>query len=79
MFWHGKQMYRRLSDEVREAGLAQGDADEPPVTEADLAGLLSTVKRYLRAMGVVNRPRLVVLGAHDGPLPAQATGILDAR
>ena len=27
------------------------------MTEADLAGLLSTVKRYLRAMPVVNRPR----------------------
>jgi len=57
VFWHGKQMYRRLSDEAREAGLASGDADQHPVTEADLAGLPSTVKRYLRAMGVVNRPR----------------------
>ena len=37
MFWHGKQMYRRLSDEAREAGLASGDADQHPVTEADLA------------------------------------------
>ncbi len=57
MFWHGKQMYRRLSEEVREAGLASGDPDQHLVTELDLADLPSTVKRYLRAMGVVNRPR----------------------
>jgi hypothetical protein len=24
MFWHGRQMYRRLSEEVRAAGLAAG-------------------------------------------------------
>ena len=30
MFWHGKQMYRRLSDEVLSAGLAAGDADPWP-------------------------------------------------
>jgi hypothetical protein len=57
MLWHGKQMYRRLSDEVRTAGLAAGRADPRPVTEEDIAGLPTTVRRYLRAMGVVNRPR----------------------
>jgi len=57
MFWHGKQMYRRLSDEVLSAGLAADGADSRPVTEEDIAGLPSTVRRYLRAMGVVHRPR----------------------
>jgi hypothetical protein len=57
MFWHGNQMYRRLSDEVREAGLAVGGADPQPVTEDELAELPATVRRYLRAMGVLNRPR----------------------
>jgi len=57
MFWHGRQMYRRLSDEVCGARLAAGPADPQPVTQEDLAGLPATVQRYLRAMGVVNRPR----------------------
>lgn len=57
MFWHGKQMYRRLSGEVLSAGLATGGADPRPVTEEDIAGLPSTIRRYLRAMGVVHRPR----------------------
>jgi hypothetical protein len=57
MFWHGNQMYRRLSDEVRGAGLAVGGADPQPVTEDELAELPATVRRYLGAMGVVNRPR----------------------
>lgn len=63
MFWHGKQMYRRLSEEVRAAGLP-GSADAQPVTEDDLARLPSTVQRYLRAMGVVNRPRDWSFQAH---------------
>jgi hypothetical protein len=57
MFWHGKQMYRRLSEEVHAAGLSEEGADPRPVTEEDLAGLPATVQRYLHAMGVVNRPR----------------------
>ena len=57
MFWHGEQMYRRLSAEVRAAGLVAGGTDSPPVTEEDLAGLPAAAQRYLRAMGVVNRPR----------------------
>jgi len=64
MFWHGKQMYRRLSEEVRAAGLAVGGADSQPVTAEELAGLPGTVQRYLRAMGVVNRPRDWSFGAH---------------
>jgi hypothetical protein len=50
-------MYRRLSEEVCAAGLAAGRADSQRVSEEDLAGLPATVQRYLRAMGVVNRPR----------------------
>jgi hypothetical protein len=57
MFWHGRQMYRRLSEEVCAAELGTGGADQQPVTEEDLAGLPDSVQRYLRAMGVVNRPR----------------------
>lgn len=57
MFWHGRQMYRRLSEEVRTAELAAGGGDPQPVTEGDLAGLPAAVRRYMHAMGVVNRPR----------------------
>ena len=57
MLWHGAQMFRRLSDEARSAHLASGGADPQPVTEEELADLPSTVRRYLHAMGVVNRPR----------------------
>jgi len=64
MFWHGRQMYRRLSEEVRTTGLAAGGGDLRPVTEDELAGLPATVQRYLRAMGVVNRPRDWSFQAH---------------
>lgn len=57
MFWHGKQMYRRLSAEVHTAGLSTAGGDPRAVTEDDLLGLPATVQRYLRAMGVLNRPR----------------------
>src|SRR5664279_5049168 len=57
MFWHGKQMYRRLSAEVCDAGLSTGGGDSRPVAKEDLAGLPMAVQRYLRAMGVLNRPR----------------------
>ncbi len=50
-------MYRQLSEEVREAGLVEGDAEPGPVTEEEIAALPSTVQRYLRAMGVVDRQR----------------------
>jgi len=64
MFWHGRQMYRRLSEEVCAAGVGKGGVDPQLVTEADLAGLPATVQRYLRAMGVVNRPREWSFQAH---------------
>jgi hypothetical protein len=64
MFWHGKQMYRRLSEDVCAAGVGAGEADPPLVTDQDLAALPATVQRYLRAMGVVNRPRDWSFQAH---------------
>jgi len=64
MFWHGRQLYRRLSEEVRAAGLAAGGADPEPVTEEQVAALPATVRRYLRAMGVVNRQRDWSFQAH---------------
>jgi hypothetical protein len=64
VFWHGKQMYRRLSEDVCAAGVGLGDPEPPPVTEQDLVGLPATVARYLRAMGVVNQPRVWSFQAH---------------
>ena len=64
MFWHGRQMYRRLSEEVHEAGLAAGGVDPQPVTVADLAGLPATVQRYMHARGVLERPRDWSFQAH---------------
>ena len=57
MFWHGKQMYRRLSEDVCAAGVGVGEPEPAPVTEQDIAGLPEAAQRYLRAMGVLNRPR----------------------
>ena len=64
MFWHGKAMYRQLSEEVCAAGVAAAGSDPQLVTEQDLAGLPSPVQRYLHAMGVVNRPRVWSFQAH---------------
>jgi len=64
MFWHGRQMYRRLSEEVCAAGVAAEGDDPRPVTEDDLASLPPTVQRYLRAMSVLNRPRDWSFQAH---------------
>jgi hypothetical protein len=64
MFWHGKQMYRQLSEDVCAAGVAAGPVDDTVVTEQDLAGLPVTVQRYLRAMGVMGRPRDWSFQAH---------------
>ena len=64
MFWHGKQMYRRLSEDVCAAGVPASGADETVVTEQDLAGLPATAQRYLHAMGVVGRPRDWSFQAH---------------
>ncbi len=49
---------------VCAAGLPTGPASTAPVTEADLAGLPPVAARYLRAMGVVGRPRTWSLRAH---------------
>jgi hypothetical protein len=64
MFWHGRQMYRRLSEDVCAAGVAAGGAGDQLVTEDDLAGLPAAGQRYLRAMGVVDRPRDWSFQAH---------------
>lgn len=64
MFWHGRQMYGRLSDEVCAAGLAAGGVDPQPVTPEELAALPATVRRYMQAMGVVDRPRDWSFQAH---------------
>ena len=64
MFWHGRQMYRRLSEDACAAGVQTADAEPQPVTEQDLAGLPATVQRYLHAVGVVNRPRVWSFQAH---------------
>ena len=53
----GGRLFDRLGRETRAARLPAGPGDETPVTEADLAGLPSPARRYLRFMGVVGRPR----------------------
>lgn len=80
LFWHGRQMYRRLSEEVHAAGLAAGGLDPQLVTEADLAGLPATVRRYMLAMGVRDRPRDWAFQASPHrTLPAEGAGFVDAR
>ena len=64
MFWHGRQMYRRLSEDVCAAGVGPGGAESRPVSPDDLAGLPATVQRYLRGMGVIDRPRDWSFQAH---------------
>jgi hypothetical protein len=64
MFWHGRQMYRRLSKEVAAGGLPTGDVNPQPVTEDEIAGLPAPVRRYLSAMRVVNLPRDWSFQAH---------------
>jgi hypothetical protein len=49
---------------VAGAGLPEQPPSTEPVTEADLAGLPPVGGRYLRAMGVVGRPRTWSLRAH---------------
>jgi hypothetical protein len=52
---------------VSKAGLPSTPRSTAPVTEADLGGLPATAARYLRAMGVVGRPRTWSLRARvDG-------------
>jgi hypothetical protein len=49
---------------VSAAGLPTEPTSTAPVTEADLAGLPPAAARYLRAMGVMGRPRTWSLRAH---------------
>ncbi len=60
---HRDRLSRRLAEQVAAAGLPDGPADRAPVTEADLAGLPGVVRRYLRFMDVVGRPRFWSLHA----------------
>jgi hypothetical protein len=55
---------RRFARTVAASGLPDRPTSREPVTEADLAGLPPVVVRYLRAMGVVGRPRTWSLRAH---------------
>ncbi len=54
---HPTRLERRFVHEVAAAGLPPEPVAGPPVTEADLAPLPEVVQRYLRAMGVLGRPR----------------------
>ncbi|WP_147252361.1 DUF6544 family protein [Blastococcus sp. TF02A-30] len=73
---------RAFTRTVAAAGLPAGPARTGPVTDADLDGLPEAAARYLRAMGVVGRPRPWSFRAHfrgrfrrrpDGPwLPLDA-------
>ena len=49
---------------VAASGLPAAPPSADPVTDADLAGLPPAAARYLRAMGVVGRPRTWSLRAH---------------
>lgn len=52
-----RSLRERFRSALAEAGLPAGPGDERPVTEAEIEGLPDTVRRYLRFMGVVGRPR----------------------
>jgi hypothetical protein len=49
-------MRAKFMKEVAAAGLPPGPGPDSPVTEADLAGLPHSVRRYLGFMGVVGKP-----------------------
>jgi hypothetical protein len=79
---HHDPLYHRLIREVEAVGLATAPADPTPVTEAEVTGLPPVVRRYLRFMEVVGRPRVRSLSARFagrfrlrprlGWMPAQA-------
>ena len=50
-------MYRRFLKTVASAAIGVTTTDPAPVTDADLVDRPPTVRRYLRFMGVVGRPR----------------------
>lgn len=52
-----RAMSRRFRREVAAAGLPAGPPPGGPVTEADLDALPEPARRWLRAAGVVGRPR----------------------
>jgi len=58
------RLYRRFVDEVAAAGLPAGPGNAAPVTDADVERLPEVVRRYLRFMGVVGRPRDWSFRAH---------------
>jgi hypothetical protein len=58
------RLYQRLQREVDGAALPTGPDDGVPVTDADLDVLPEVVQRYLRFMGVVDRPRDWSFRAH---------------
>ncbi|SFT49980.1 hypothetical protein SAMN05660657_01075 [Geodermatophilus amargosae] len=55
---------RAFTRRLAAAGLPAGRPSVAPVTEDDLTGLPPAAVRYLRAMGVVGRPRTWSLQAH---------------
>ena len=55
---------RAFTRAIGKARLPAAPVGTAPVTEADLAGLPPVAARYLRAMGVVGRPRTWSLRAH---------------
>ena len=57
-------LYQRLVRQLDTAGLTAGPGDLATVTDADLAALPEVVQRYLRFMGVVDRPRDWSFRAH---------------
>jgi hypothetical protein len=52
------RLYERLSQQIAAAEYAIGAGQQDLVTEADLVGLPDIVRRYLRFMGTVGRPRI---------------------
>jgi hypothetical protein len=55
---------RAFTRRVAAAGLPLGPTATAPITETDLVGLPPAGARYLRAMGVLGRPRTWSLRAH---------------
>lgn len=53
----GRNLADTVAAEAAVAGLGKPPADQPTVTDADLAELPPVAQRYLRYMGVVGRPR----------------------
>ena len=71
---------RAFARRVAAAGLPGASTSTASVTEADLVGLPPAAARYLRAMGVVGRPRdVVVAGALRRPVPPRARPAVDAH